>query len=67
MHFDAWKVRELIATQQRSVSEVAQAAGLTLKNFDCALRRGSCRLATLGKIAAALGVSVRDLWIVEED
>ena len=65
MKIDVWKVRELIATRQMKMSDMADAANLSSTNLAKVLHRGTCRLSTGGRIAAALGVNIREIWIEE--
>lgn len=44
-----------------SYAEVARRMGCSAQNLSVILNRGSCKPATAGKIAAALGVPLEDL------
>lgn len=62
MQINGTRVTELIAERQMSIAEVSRKSGIHPTNVSRALRRGSARPCTVGKIAAALGVNVRDIW-----
>lgn len=65
MKLNVWKVRELIAEKGKTISEIATAAKMPPTHLSKILNRGTCSLAVGGRIAAALDVMVRDIWIPE--
>lgn len=65
MKLNTLRVKELIAEQQRTISDVAKAVKITPTNLSKVIKRGDCQLRTAGRIASALGVKVKDIWIME--
>ena len=61
MKIDKGKLRVSMARAQLCRSEVAEKAGLSVNTVGGALSRGSCKPATAGKIAMALGVDVTEI------
>lgn len=55
-----------MARAQLCRSEVAGKAGLSVNTLSGALSRGSCKPATAGKIAQALGVDVTEIIETED-
>lgn len=66
MKLNSMRVRELIAVQDLTIGKLAAKAGISAPALGQALQRGTCALRVGGRIAAALGVSVREIWIMEE-
>ena len=66
MKLNSTRVRELIAMQDLTIGKLATKAGVSATALGQALQRGTCALRIGGRIAAALGVSIRDIWIMED-
>lgn len=61
MNIDAMKVKLLLADRAMTQSSLAAACGTQRQNMSMILSRERCSPVTAGKIARALGVSVRDI------
>ncbi len=66
MKIDKGKLIVSMARAQLCRSEVAEKAGLSVNTLSGALSRGSCKPATVGKIAQALGVDVTEIIDTED-
>lgn len=66
MKIDKGKLIVSMARAQLCRSEVAERAGLSVNTLSGALSRGSCKPATAGKIAKALGVDVTEIIETED-
>lgn len=65
MKIDREKVQILRASAQMTIRSLCKVAGITEQAYRRAMSTGS-RPATIGKIAAALGVSVADIVEVDD-
>lgn len=61
MNIDAMKVKLLLADKAMTQSSLAAACGTARQNVSVILSKERCSPVTAGKIARALGVSVRDI------
>lgn len=61
MIIDCLNLNAIIASQGKSYSIVADAAGISRATLSELLKTGNCRPTTAGKIANALGVKVENL------
>ena len=55
------KVLLILAERGMSIGDLAERAGFKRNNLSLLLSRGSCLPPTAGRLATALGVSVRDV------
>jgi len=65
MKLNTWRIKVLMAERELSQASLAQKCGLHRQRISDILIRGRCNVATAGKLAKGLGVSVCE--IVEED
>ena len=61
MKISTIKVDCLLAEQKLRKSEYATKCGMSQQSLSAILRRGSCEPRTAGRLAAGLGVTVRDI------
>lgn len=61
MKIETRTIETLIAKQQRSYKDVANAAGVTERTLKQARNGAEIQPATVGRIAAALGVDVDEI------
>lgn len=66
MRIDRGRLDLILAEQGMTYVDMARACGLGYSNLNALLRRKNNRPATLGKIAEALGVDVREIIQKEE-
>lgn len=66
MKIDKEKLMVSMARAQLCRSEVAEKSGLSVNTLSGAFSRGSCKPATAGKIAKALGVDVTEIIETED-
>ena len=62
MKLDTVAIKKHIALAGWSIKAVALRAGMTPQNLSKVLIRGTCTLATAGKIANALDMDISDVW-----
>lgn len=65
MKLNAWKIKLILAEQEMNQSDLAAKLGADRQMVNDVLRRETCSLRTLGRIAKALGVPVDE--IVKEE
>ena len=65
VYLDLKAIRLAMARNQLTVKNVAERAGMTCAGLYRIFARGSCRCATAGKLAVALGVPVIEI-VTEE-
>jgi len=63
---NAKKIDLVIAEKEMLQEEVCKKAGISQQTLSAIRRSGRASLATIGKIARALGVSVTDIILEEE-
>lgn len=56
-------LKQLRAVHGISASALSRLSGVSLRTIQDAEARGDCRLSTAYALAAALGVSLDDMWI----
>lgn len=61
MNFDSYKVLLLLAENEMKKGDLADKINVSSSYLNVILKRGSANTATLGRMARALGVSVREL------
>lgn len=61
MRIDSIKIKLLMAEQGITQTVLADRCGVSRQNISQALARGTCSTVKLGKLAGALGVSVREI------
>lgn len=61
MKVDGNKIKMIMADLEISQSTLAKRAGITTHNISLILSRGTCSIASAGKIAKALCVGVREI------
>ena len=61
------KLREIRKAQGLSFAKLSEKSGVPLRTIQDIEKRGDCLVSNLDKLAAALGVSIGDLWISEEE
>lgn len=61
MKLDTIKIVQLLAEQGLTKSELAIRSGVSRQQISTILGRGSCSPVTGGKLAAGLGVSVKEI------
>lgn len=66
MNISATKIETILAERGITKVTLANKAGISRQNISTIIRRGSAEPKTVGKLAAALGVSVEEL-IQKED
>ena len=65
MGLDTRKIKVILAQKEMNQSNLAKKCGMQPQALSEILRRGTCTLKTIGKIADAMAVSVTE--IVKED
>ena len=65
MKLNAWKIKLILAEREMNQSDLAVKIGMNRQQVNEILSRETCSLKTLGKIAKALGVPVKE--IVKEE
>lgn len=65
MNIDSFKIKLLMAEQEINQTVLAERIGIARQNLNVMLKRGSCSVVTVGRLAKALGVPVRE--IIKED
>lgn len=55
------KVQILMARQRKNPYDLCSLAGISYASYRRIMKQGGCKLATLGKIAEALGVDVTEI------
>ena len=55
------KVQILMARQCKNPYDLCSTAGISYASYRRIMKQGGCKLATLGKIAEALGVDVTEI------
>lgn len=58
---DEKRVQVIMAEQQLTNVQLASACGVSRQNISTILRRGTCALPTVGKLAKGLGVPVAEI------
>lgn len=66
MNLSATKIETILAERGITKVTLANEAGISRQNISTIIRRGTAEPKTVGKLAAALGVSVEEL-IQKED
>ena len=61
MKIDSLRIKIIIAEHGLTQSCLAKKAGLSRQSVNAIIRRGTCELRTIGKLATGLGVSVSDI------
>lgn len=61
MRLDSIKIKLLLAEMEITQSELAKRCGISRQNISTMLLRGTCYAANAGRLAKALGVSVREI------
>lgn len=65
MRLDSIKIKLLMAELEINQTVLAEKVGVSRQNISLMLCRGTCSITNAGKLAKALGVSVRE--IVKEE
>ena len=65
MKIDSIKIKLLLVEQGINQSGLAERCGIARQNISAMLTRGTCSIATVGKLAKALCVSTSE--IIKED
>lgn len=55
------KVQIVMARNTMNPYDLCSAAGISYASYRRIMKEGGCKIATLGKIAAALGVDVKEI------
>lgn len=61
LHISQDKVQILMARQRKNPYDLCSAARISYASYRRIMKQGSCKLATLGKIAEALEVDVTEI------
>lgn len=61
MNVNTAMLENILAERGMTKSELAKASGVSRQSLSTIIKRGSCEPRTAGKLAAGLGISVRDL------
>ena len=61
MEISREKINVLLAEKGMSKKELSENCGISRQNISTIIRRGTCEPITAGKIAAGLGVAVKDI------
>lgn len=59
---DTLAIKKLMAEKRMTTAEFARLAGINSYTITRAIKRGTCTVKTVGLIAAALDVSVEEIW-----
>ena len=61
MKIDSIRIKLLLAEQEMTQTDFSVKCGVSRQNISTILLRGTCSAVTAGKLAKALGVSVREI------
>ena len=61
MKISALKIETILAERGITRAALAEMSGISRQNISTIIRRGTCEPKTAGKLAAGLGVPVRDI------
>lgn len=61
MKIDSFKIKLLLAEQGITQAVLAERCGISRQNVSAMLGRGSCSIATVGKLAKGLGVEIQEI------
>lgn len=61
MKIDSFKIKLMLAEQGITQSILAERCGISRQNVSAMLGRGTCSIATVGKLAKGLGVDVQEI------
>lgn len=61
MRIDSIKIKLLLAEKDMTQADLAEKCGLARQNISITLSRGTCSPAKVAKMAAALGVTAREI------
>ena len=61
MKIDSFKIKLLLAEQGITQAVLAERCGISRQNVSVMLGRGSCSIATAGKLAKGLGVEIQEI------
>lgn len=61
MKIDSFKIKLLMAEKEINHTELSERCGISRQNLNVLLKRGSCSVVTVGRLAKALGVPVREI------
>ena len=61
MKIDSFKIKLILAEQGITQSILAERCGISRQNVSAMLGRGTCSIATVGKLAKGLGVDVQEI------
>lgn len=67
MKINSQKINVLLAEERINQTKLAERSGILRQNVSTIIRRGTCDPKTAEKLAAALGVSVREIACEEEE
>ena len=59
---DALAIKKFMAEKRMTTAELARLSGINSNTITRATKRGTCTVKTAGLIAAALDVSVEEIW-----
>ena len=59
---DTLAIKKLMAEKRMTTAEVARLSGINSNTITRVTKRGTCTVKTAGSIAAALDVSVEEIW-----
>ncbi len=66
LRIDQDKVQIKMAEKCMNPYDLCSAAGISYTSYRRIMKQGGCKIATLGRIAKALGVDVREILSEEE-
>lgn len=66
MRINAENIEVLLAQQGITKSILAERCGISKQNISTIIRRGTCEPRTAGKLAAGLGVEVKEITFRKE-
>ena len=61
MKINPVKIEVILAEKGRTRAEISRKCGISRQNISTIIRRGTCEPRTAGKLAAGLGVPVKDI------
>ena len=61
MNISAIKIETMLAERGMTRTVLAEISGISRQNISTIMRRGTCEPKTAGKLAAGLGVPVKDI------
>lgn len=61
-----YKVQLLMAEKKMNPYDLCSAADISYATYRRVMKVGNCKLATLGKLASALGVQVTDIFEISD-